>query len=185
MAVSRSQRVALRTRHRGRSCDIDKGCDASINAAVMRSSMDVAVRFTHGADVSTCSASASLRDTSSKSMAGVDGAARCSTVRVSLGPSRRRVSPARIVRGHAYDELLDVGLGAWPAGTTALEGGPLVGDELSMPAKQGGGCHDRVQTAQGLSAHFLGQAPERSTLVVDRWSLCLPPGGLWSPPGGD
>ena len=72
MAVSRSQRVALRTRHRGRSCEIDKGCDASVNAAVMRSSMDVAVGFSHGADVSTCSASASLRDTSSRSMAGVE-----------------------------------------------------------------------------------------------------------------
>ena len=90
MAVSRSQRVALRTRHRGRSCETDKGCDASVSAVVMRSSMDVAVGFPRGADVTTSRARALLRDTSSKSMAGVDGAARCSTVSVSLGPSRRR-----------------------------------------------------------------------------------------------
>jgi hypothetical protein len=35
-----------------------------------------------------------------------------------------------------------------------------------MPAKQGGGGHDGIEIAQGSSANFLGQARERSTLLV-------------------
>jgi hypothetical protein len=34
---------------------------------------------------------------------------------------------------------------------------------------------------KGEKSHF----ETETTLVVDRWSLCLPPGGLRSPPGGD
>jgi hypothetical protein len=50
--------------------------------------------------------------------------------------------------------------------TSALEKGPLLGDELSMPAKQGGGGHDGIEIAQGFSADFHGQARKRSTLCV-------------------
>src|SRR5579862_7633173 len=71
-----------------------------------------------------------------------DRAAAYADIQVNQGTLDPSVTPARIVRGHAYDGLFDVDLGPWPAGTSAHEKGPLLGHDLSMPAKQGGGGHD-------------------------------------------
>lgn len=54
-----------------------------------------------------------------------DRAAAYADIQVDQGTLYPSVTQARIVRGHAYDELLDVDLATWPAGTAALEKGPL------------------------------------------------------------
>src|ERR1700722_15414683 len=88
-----------------------------------------------------------------------DGAAADLDIEVGQGTLNSGVSPARILGGHSYDELFDIDLGTRPTRMTALRKCPLLGDEFSMPAKQGGGVTIGSRSLKAFRPACLAKLP--------------------------
>ena len=79
---------------------------------------------------------------------------------------RPRVSPARIVLGHAHNESGYLLHDSGPSRPAPMNEIPLLGDKSSMPAQQSIGRNDRVQLQQRLAPHCLGLSREQRSLGV-------------------
>src|SRR5437870_10032004 len=81
-------------------------------------------------------------------------------------PLNPRVSPTRIVLGHAHDQSGDLLHDPWPPKPTPVHKIPLLGDQPSVPAQQSIGTNDRVQFEQGLASDCLRFPRQQRSLCI-------------------
>jgi hypothetical protein len=75
------------------------------------------------------------------------------------------IAPPRVFRRHPENELANLALHAWSAGSP-LPAGPLLRDQFAMPAEDRVRCHKSRDVVKRSSADLVSEHSQPPTLVV-------------------